>query len=123
MVEGDCLVLPPLAEMVNTILLLASLSGSEKPESEGKSPLPTSGGGHWVAPASRGLAESGWAGEAGPGCRGGISRGCCGVVLRDPTVVKRLPELEGSSRATGSAPEASGAGLPTRAPLMAMEPA
>ena len=43
--------------------------------------------------------------------------------LRDPTVAKRLPELEDSSRAGGSAPETSGAGLPARAPLMATEPA
>lgn len=43
--------------------------------------------------------------------------------LRDPMVAKRLPELEDSSKAGGSAPGASGTGLPARVPLMAIEPA
>lgn len=55
---GDCLALPP-AEMVKTILLLASPSGSEKPASEGRSPLLASGSGPWAALLSRGLAQSG----------------------------------------------------------------
>lgn len=122
LVEGDCLALPAPAEMVNTILLLASLSGSEKPRSVGRSPLPMSGSKPWVAPMSRGLAESWWAGDAGPEFRGCASRGgCCGVALRDPTVANRLPD--GSSKVAGSTPGAGGAGLPARAPLMATEPA
>lgn len=124
LLEGDCLALPAPAAMVNTILLLASLSGSEKPESEGKSPLLASGSGPWAAPPSRGLEESWWAGEAGSEFRGcASSRGCCGVELRDPTVAKRLPELEDSSKVAGSAPGVREAGLPAKAPLMATEPA
>lgn len=42
LVEGDCLELAP-TEMLNTILLFASLSGSEKAGSEGSSPLLVSG--------------------------------------------------------------------------------
>lgn len=121
LLEGDCLALLAPAEMVKTILLLASLSGSEKLASQGRSPLPESGSGP-RAP-SRGLAQSWGAGEAEPQVRGCVSRGgCCGVELRDPTVAKRLPELEDSSRAGGSAPGPRGAGLPARAPLMATEP-
>lgn len=123
LLEGDCLEPGAPAEMVKTTLLLASLSGSERPDSHGRSTLPASGGGPWAA-LSRGLAQSWWAGEAEPEFRGCTSRGgCCGVELRDPMVAKRLPELEDSSKAVGSTPGASGAGLPARAPLMATEPA
>lgn len=123
LLEGDSLALPALADTVKTALLLASLSGSEKPASEGRSPLLASGSGPWVAP-SRGLAQSWWAGEAGPEFRGWASSGgCCGVELREPMGAKRLPELEDSSKAGGSAPGASGAGLPARAPVIATEPA
>lgn len=122
MLEGDCLVLLVPAEMLKMALRLASLSGSEKPASEGRSPLLASGSGPWAVP-SRGLAHSWWAGEAGPAFRGcASSGGCCGVELREPVVAKRLPELEDSSKAGGSAPGASGTGLPARAPLMATEP-
>lgn len=121
---GDCLALLLPAEMVKTILLLASPSGSEKPASDGRSPLLASGSGPWAALLSRGLAQSGWAGEAAPEPRDcGSSGGCCGVELQDPMLTNRLPELETSSKALGSAPGARGAGLPARAPLTATEPA
>lgn len=123
LLEGDCLALPALAEMVKIVFLLASLSGSEKPASAGRSPLLASGSGPWEVP-SRGLEQSWWAGEAGPEFRGcASSGGCCGVELREPMVAKRLPELEDSSKVGGSAPGARGTGLPARAPLMATEPA
>lgn len=122
LVEGDCLELEPAA-MLNTILLLASLSGSEKAGSEGSSPLLVSGSGPWVDTLRRGLAASWWPGEAGPELRGCGSRGgCCGGVLRDPMLAKRLPGPEDSSKTADSIPEARGAGLLARAPLMATEP-
>lgn len=124
LLEGDCLALPAPDEMVNTLLLLASLSGSEKPVSQGSSPLLGSGTVPWAAPASRGLAASWWAGEAGPEVRGWPSRGgCCGVVLREPTATKRLLELQDSSKAADSPPGTRGAGLPPKGPVMATEPA
>lgn len=116
LVEGDCLELAP-AVMLNTILLLASLSVSEKAGSEASSPLLVSGNGPWVVILRRGLAASWWAGEAGPELRG------CGGVLRDPMLAKRLPGPEDSSKTADSIPEARGAGLLARAPLMATEPA
>lgn len=122
LVEGDCLELE-LAAMLKTILLLASFSGSETAGSEGSSPLLVSGNGPWAVTLSRGLAESWWAGEAGPELRGCGSRGgCCGGVLREPMVAKRLPGPEDSSKTAVSIPEARGAGLLARAPLMATEP-
>ena len=75
LLEGDCLALLEPAEMVKTILLLASLSGSEKPASEGRSPLLASGSGPWAP--SRGLAQSWGAGEAEPQLRGCASREGC----------------------------------------------
>lgn len=119
---GDCLA-PPPAEMVKTILLLASPSGSETPASEGRSPLLASGSGPWAALLSRGLAQSGWAGEAAPEPRDCGSRGgSCGAELQDPMPANRLPELETSSKAPGSAPGARGAGLPASTPLTVPEP-
>lgn len=114
---GDCLVLPPPAETVKTILRLASPSGSEKPASGGRSPLLASGSGPWAAPPRRGLAQSGWAGEAAPEPRGCGSRGgCCGVEPQDPTLANRPPALGTSSKVPGSAPEARGAGLTATEP-------
>lgn len=124
LVEGDCFELAP-AEMLNTILLLASLSGSEKAGSEDRSPLLVSGSEPWVVTLRRGLlAVSWWAGEAEPEFRDCDRRGgCCGGVLRDPMVAKRLLGPEDSSKTADSIPEAKGAGLLAKAPLMATEPA
>lgn len=124
LVEGDCFELAP-AEMLNTILLLASLSGSEKAGSEDRSPLLVSGSEPWVVTLRWGLlAVSWWAGEAEPEFRDCDRRGgCCGGVLRDPMVAKRLLGPEDSSKTADSIPEAKGAGLLAKAPLMATEPA
>lgn len=132
LLEGDCFTCPVLGEIVKMILLLASFSGSENAASDWRSPFVPSANIFWASaycntptrlwevPFNLGLVECWWAGEFCPeflDCI--ISKGCCGVELRDPTELNRLPE---SSRAAWSTLWLRWAGLFVRFPLTATEP-
>lgn len=78
----------------------------------------------WEMPFNLGLAECWCAGEFCPEFReDDVSKeGCCGVELRDPVELNKLPELDMSSIAIMSAAGFKGPGLFGTVPPIGAEP-